>query len=399
MKIKIQQKASLTKNTINKIQIFGERCCGTNYLEHLLLANLEPIEITSQFGFKHCFHQEVIEETSDCLFVIIYRNPLDWLRAMHKTPYHAAFELRGIPFEDFIRKEWWCQFDEDAEVTSDNPLYGKEIMLERCPLTHKRFTSIMRLRTAKINNYESLKDKVDNSIYITLEELRTYPGDFINIVSDTFKIRKSCNFADIIKYKGIGRPYIPTFYYPITVADLCHIMNESDIQLEESIGYDIKQLVEDNILQLEMGVSHIKPYTPSEESDQLFSIIKTSPVYRFWIEKYLHHFYTISENEKNDVIAKWPDVWKDLTIAFYAYPPPAPGTSPVPGTLPVYRFWNEKYTGHFYTISENEKNDVIAKWPDIWKDLTIAFYAYPANSVTSNQQEEMNSITSENASP
>lgn len=262
MKINVQQRIPVTQNTINKIQIFGERCSGTNYLEHLLLKNLEAIEITSQFGFKHCFHREIGEKTSDCLFVIIYRSPLDWLRAMHKIPHHAAFELRGIPFEDFIRKEWWCQWDETSEVTPDNPLYGKEIMIDRCPLTHKRFTNIIKLRRAKICDYESLRDKADNLIYITLEELKIYPEDFIKIVSDKFKIKKSCNFTDIIKYQGKGDPYIPTFYDPITVADLDHIINEIDVQLEKSIGYDINQLVEHNILQLKMGFSSTKMYTP-----------------------------------------------------------------------------------------------------------------------------------------
>jgi hypothetical protein len=95
------------------------------------------------------------------------------------------------------------------------------------------------------------------------------------------------------------------------------------------------------------------------------------PVYRFWSEQYLHHFYTISEDEKDYVTSIWPDIWNYEKIAFYAYP------NPISGTLPVYRFWSDVYKGHFYTISEIEKDYVIATWPDVWKFEKIAFYAYP----------------------
>ena len=42
---------------------------------------------------------------------------------------------------------------------------------------------------------------------------------------------------------------------------------------------------------------------------------------------------------------------------------------------PVYRFWGG--TSHFYTISESEKDFVIATWPDIWSYEGPVFYAYP----------------------
>jgi hypothetical protein len=95
-------------------------------------------------------------------------------------------------------------------------------------------------------------------------------------------------------------------------------------------------------------------------------------IYRFWSNTFLGHFYTISEEEKDYVIATWPDTWKYEGPAFYAYP------SQVNGTLPVYRFWSNTFLGHFYTISEEEKDYVIATWPDTWKYEGPAFYAYPS---------------------
>jgi hypothetical protein len=97
-------------------------------------------------------------------------------------------------------------------------------------------------------------------------------------------------------------------------------------------------------------------------------------VYRFWSTKNKVHFYTISETEKDNIIATYPeDVWKYERIAYYAY---APGEQPE-GAKPVYRFWSPKNRRHFYTISENEKDNIIANYPEeVWRYERIAWYAF-----------------------
>ena len=94
-----------------------------------------------------------------------------------------------------------------------------------------------------------------------------------------------------------------------------------------------------------------------------------APIYHFWSGAYGQHFYTISEADKNYVLATWPDIWIYEGPVFYAYP------TQVPGTLPVYRFWSAKFGAHFYTISDDEKDYVLATWPDIWTYEGIAYYA------------------------
>jgi hypothetical protein len=98
-----------------------------------------------------------------------------------------------------------------------------------------------------------------------------------------------------------------------------------------------------------------------------------SPVYRFWSPMSSCHFYTISEAEKDNVIALYSNVWTYEGIAFYAYPD---GDQPS-GTKPVYRFWSPVTSSHFYTISEQEKNTVIREWPHVFTYEGIAFYTYP----------------------
>ncbi|MBN1360727.1 MAG: hypothetical protein JW993_09055 [Sedimentisphaerales bacterium] len=96
------------------------------------------------------------------------------------------------------------------------------------------------------------------------------------------------------------------------------------------------------------------------------------PVYRFWSDLFGAHFYTIDPDDKNYVLATWPDVWAYEGPVFYAYPA---GSQPA-DSKPVYRFWSESLRGHFYTIDEDEKSYVLATWPDTWTYEEIAWYAY-----------------------
>ncbi len=95
-----------------------------------------------------------------------------------------------------------------------------------------------------------------------------------------------------------------------------------------------------------------------------------APVYRFWSNALSAHFYTISEDERDYVIAHLP-TWTYEGPVFYAYPE---GSQPVDAS-PVYRFWSDTLSTHFYTISEMEKQYVIDNLP-AWEYETIAWYAY-----------------------
>ncbi len=93
------------------------------------------------------------------------------------------------------------------------------------------------------------------------------------------------------------------------------------------------------------------------------------PVYRFWSATNKSHFYTISEEEKNYVIANYSDdEWKYEGAVFYAY------KDWELGTLPVYRFWSNTQNAHFYTASEAEKDNLITNYSDVWEYETEAWY-------------------------
>jgi len=105
-----------------------------------------------------------------------------------------------------------------------------------------------------------------------------------------------------------------------------------------------------------------------------FTVVQTGalPVYRFYNITNGGHFYTISEAEKNDVATNMSETYHLEGIAFYAYP----DTSTDSSSLPVYRFYNSSNGQHFYTASETEKNSLTTNLSSIFHLEGIAFYVY-----------------------
>lgn len=93
----------------------------------------------------------------------------------------------------------------------------------------------------------------------------------------------------------------------------------------------------------------------------------TVALYRFFNKKNGSHFYTISTEERDNVIAKWPTI--------YTYEGPAYGVSVNPeNATTVYRFFNKKNGSHFYTTSAAERDNVIAQYAAIYNYEGIAYY-------------------------
>ncbi len=109
-----------------------------------------------------------------------------------------------------------------------------------------------------------------------------------------------------------------------------------------------------------MGVAF---YAFPEDSDP-----DCKPVYRFWSTRTGDHFYTMSQDEKNRLMNIWG--WRYEGIAFYAYP----ANARPEWALPVYRFWASSLGTHLYTIDEAEKKNLISKSSDVWTFENIAWY-------------------------
>jgi hypothetical protein len=99
------------------------------------------------------------------------------------------------------------------------------------------------------------------------------------------------------------------------------------------------------------------------------------PVYRFWSNTFSSHFYTIDVQERDKLLA-YPAAWfwTYEGPAFCAYPP----TLQPADTNAVYRFWSETFGSHFYTMDEQERDKLLAypaAW--FWSYEGIAWFARP----------------------
>jgi hypothetical protein len=96
-----------------------------------------------------------------------------------------------------------------------------------------------------------------------------------------------------------------------------------------------------------------------------------SPVHRFYNTKTTEHFYTIYDEEKQNVLnhPEWGYSYEG--IGFYAF------TSPLANTIPVYRFRRPANNNHVYTVSEAERQNIInhPEWGYSYEG--IGFYTYP----------------------
>jgi uncharacterized repeat protein (TIGR02543 family) len=92
-------------------------------------------------------------------------------------------------------------------------------------------------------------------------------------------------------------------------------------------------------------------------------------VHRFYSKTYGGHFYTVDEEEMERVRDTNPN-WKYEGVKYYAYP------VETEGCVPVHRFWSKTYRQHFYTADAGEKDSLIAGNPN-WKYEGVAFWAWP----------------------
>lgn len=126
----------------------------------------------------------------------------------------------------------------------------------------------------------------------------------------------------------------------------------------------VEQAYPQNVWRYENITYHVTKYESS-------CPVGTSPVYRFWSDTYLSHFYTSDEAEKNHVLSSLP-VWNKFEGARFCASQELSTTTP-----PVYRFWNPRLKRHFYTGSYEERDLVITTMGAEWSEFEgRKFYAF-----------------------
>lgn len=185
------------------LQIFGERCSGTNLVESLLVGNFPQLELRWDFGYKHFLPQARVGEASDYLVVAVYRHAEDWLRSLHRTPWCAALELKNRPIGEFMRGQWWCVWDRHANVRRDDPRFGQEMMFERDPDTGERFANVVQMRNAKVRAWERVVADARFGLSVQMEQVRQNPEAFVQRVACQTGLQPVRPFVPVKTYKGL----------------------------------------------------------------------------------------------------------------------------------------------------------------------------------------------------
>lgn len=222
-----------------RLQIYGERCSGTNWVAQLCRRNFPGLRPGDDFGWKHGWIQGDVEQARDCLFVVVHRDPFDWLRSLHRQPWHTAAALRDVPFAHFIREAWHCEWGRDMDLPDGDPRIGTEMLHERDPRTGARFANAMRLRTAKHRAWDTLRGRVAHLEFVRYEDVLRAPREFVAKLARTYGLRRWPWFRGVDTFKGGAVPFRPSTYAPIDAADLDWIAAELDAACEAAHGYDI----------------------------------------------------------------------------------------------------------------------------------------------------------------
>lgn len=232
---------------IKYIQIFGERCSGTNFLAFLIRNNLENVSITSDFGGKHWFIRDhyprsrandstdyqcvrSLKNSSDTLFLCIFRNPYDWVRSVRDHPYHANNHAR-LPFGQFIRKPWHS-YEHIRRHKNWMPMDDKFWFIEEA-------INILHLRTLKLEHLLNLQGKVPNVRYINYEALASDNSLLLEISNEFGIDTRNGRIGGTSRHfgRGHGEPFTPTVYPDISPVDREFITGELNWNLENRIGY------------------------------------------------------------------------------------------------------------------------------------------------------------------
>lgn len=208
---------------IERLKICGERCSGTNFVMYLLHANFPDVEQTAllEFGQKHflwwfgtSLDKQKLEklkyapnavdlsDSQNNLFVVVVRDPYDWLRSFYLCPRCVHRSIYEHGFFHFVSSEWKLtdvyhsldgQYD---EIDNYNPWEGRP------------FINVLEMRKYKLINYLTMSHLVDNYLIVRYEEVDRNPKGFIKYVSDYYNLVKRDVFIPIDTLKGSHISYV-----------------------------------------------------------------------------------------------------------------------------------------------------------------------------------------------
>ena len=185
----------------------GERSSGTHFLEHAMQFNFAGLEYERKT--KHFFghhDEEDYEGSEDVLFLVLVRNPIEWLDSFFRQPYHVPYHLTRS-WETFLKGEWYSLIDFEEKR------YGEELMEDRCiGGGGRRYKNVLEMREVKSRYLlDELPKKVKNTMVIRYEDVRDDYGVVLKAIQERYglvlapEVEIKGEWRTVDRYKGTYR--------------------------------------------------------------------------------------------------------------------------------------------------------------------------------------------------
>lgn len=227
-----------------RVQVFGERSSGTNYVKRLIGRN-SVLTPTEELGWKHGPLQ-VAAIPADVAIVVAVRAPEPWARSMFAKPWHTVPAMQRLGFAEFLRAPWETIVDRTDYFpdAARLDLVGQPLQGDRDPATGAMFANLFALRRAKLGLHLSLWHRHTSVAILRMEEATARPETVLDGLLSGFGLPpRAAELRPVVKRLGAkfkravaDRPAAPD---GLSEADRAFMRAELDPALEAALGYSV----------------------------------------------------------------------------------------------------------------------------------------------------------------
>lgn len=183
---------------ITQMQVLGERCSGTNYVNVLTRKNVK-CATSDLMGWKHGFMQRNAIP-SNTLLICSMRNSTSWIKSLFQKPWHATQDVQDASFSDFIRMPFETRVDK-VKYFPDSQV-GDVVQQDRHPITGEAFETPFAMRAAKHEALLGLRARGCNVVLVHFERVLSNPQSFLEDLRRDFGVDLKHRRQDVEKRHG-----------------------------------------------------------------------------------------------------------------------------------------------------------------------------------------------------
>jgi hypothetical protein len=256
-------------------QVLGMRSSGTNFVSALIARNID-LTASEFLGWKHG-PPAAHFVPSHLLPVIVFRAPLPWLRSLYRKPFHFVDQSHEVSFSRFIRSPvetvmepnlWYHdpnnarqllprvralqfylrnqflprvrarlgQHEVPFPETLPEFVEGRELQLDRHPITGLPFATPLEMRATKCEAFLGFANRACSCAFVQYEFVRRDPRGFLRALADTFGLQTTGPYRPVDEWMGTLDDPRPE--PAVTPEDERYLFETIDWGLEQRLGYD-----------------------------------------------------------------------------------------------------------------------------------------------------------------